>query len=135
MFHAYSGIFNPPLKDCCWHVLWPKNHHHLEIFKSLCYILFKIWNMYMDDIMNITVCNSAYIWVYLLNAKLWVTPKAKFENAHIRSVNFWVTMVVFNQDLLRKVEFYEYEMYLDVEIVAPFILLHNSKSIIFRNIV
>ena len=72
----------------------------------------------MDDIMNITVYNSAHIWVYLLNAKLWVTPKAKLEmfirNTHIRSVNFWVTMVVFNQDIVRKVEFCEYKMYLDV---------------------
>ena len=40
-------------------------------------MLFKIWNMSMDDIINITVYNSAYIWVYLLNAKLWVRPKAK----------------------------------------------------------
>ena len=80
-------------------------------------MLFKISNI-MDDIMNITVYNSAHIWVYLLNAKLWVTPKAKLEmlirNTHIRSVNFWVTMVVFNQDIVRKVEFYEYKMYLDV---------------------
>ena len=62
-------------------------------------MLFKIWNMSMDDIMNITV--------YLLNAKLWVRPKAQLEmhirNAHIRSVNFCVTMIVFNQDLPRKV--------------------------------
>ena len=36
-------------------------------------------------------------------------------------------MAVFNQDLLRKVEFYEYEMYLDEEIKAPFMLPHNSK--------
>ena len=28
-------------------------------------------DMYMDAIMNITVYNSAYIWVYLLNAKLY----------------------------------------------------------------
>ena len=94
--------------------------------------------MSMDDIMNITVYNRAYIWVYLLNAKLWVRPKAKLEMhiryTHIRSVNIWVLMVVFNQDLLRKVKFYEYKMYLDVEIVAPFMLLHNSY-IIFRNIV
>ena len=33
-----------------------------------------------------------------------------------------------------KFEFYEYKMYLDVEIVAPSTLLHNSK-IVFRNIV
>ena len=94
-------------------------------------MLFKIWNMSMDNIMNITVCNSAYIWEYLLNAKLWVTPKAKLEmyarNAHIRFVDFWVTMVVSNQDLLRKVEFYKYKMYQDVEIMAPFMLLHTSK--------
>ena len=48
MFHAYSGIFN-----------LPKNYHSQEIFKSLCYMLFKIWNMSMDDIMNITVYDSA----------------------------------------------------------------------------
>ena len=36
-------------------------------------------------------------------------------------------MAVFNQDLLRKVEFYEYKMYLDEEIKAPFMLPHNSK--------
>ena len=94
--------------------------------------------MSMYDIMNITVYNNACIWVYLLNAKLWVRPKAKLEMhiryTHIRSVNIWVLMVVFNQDLLRKVEFYEYKMYLDVEIVAPFMLLHIS-TIIFRNIV
>ena len=54
----------------------------------------------MDDIMNITVYNRAYIWVYLLNAKLWVRPKAKLEmhikNAHIRSVNFgwrWLCLI------------------------------------------
>ena len=35
--------------------------------------------MSMVDIMNIAVYNSAYIWVYLLNAKLWVKPKAKLE--------------------------------------------------------
>ena len=120
MFHAYSGIFN-----------LPKNYHPQETFKSLCYMLLKIWNMSMYNIMNITVYDSACIWVYLWNAKLWFTPKAKLEmhirNAHIKSVNFWVTMVVFNQDLLRKVEFYEYKMYLDVEIVAPFMLLPNSK--------
>ena len=94
--------------------------------------------MSMYDIMNITVYNNACIWVYLLNAKLWVRPKAKLEMhiryTHIRSVNIWVLMVVFTQDLLRKVEFYEYKMYLDVEIVAPFMLLHIS-TIIFRNIV
>ena len=97
----------------------------------MCYILFKIWNISMYDIMNITLYNNAYIWLYLLNAKLWVRPKAKLEmhirNAHIRSVNFGVTMVVFNQDLLRKVEFYEYKMYLDLQIVAPIMFLYNSK--------
>ena len=35
-------------------------------------MLFKIWDTYMDVIMNITVYNSAYIWVYLLNAKLCI---------------------------------------------------------------
>ena len=35
--------------------------------------------MYVDVIMKITVNNSAYIWVYLLNAKLWVRPKTKFR--------------------------------------------------------
>ena len=93
--------------------------------------------MSMDDIMNITVYNIAYIWVYLLNAKLWVRPKAQLEmhirNAHIRSVNFCVTMIVFSQDLPRQVWIYEYKMYLDVEIVVPFMLLHNSY-IIFQNI-
>ena len=39
--------------------------------------------MSMDDIINITVYNSAYIWVYLLNAKLWVRPKVKLE-MHIK---------------------------------------------------
>ena len=43
-------------------------------------------------------------------------------------------MVVFNQDLLRKVEFYEYKIALDVEIVAPFMLVHTPNSTIFRNI-
>ena len=33
-----------------------------------------------------------------------------------------------------KFEFYKYKMYLDVEIVAPSTLLHNS-NIVFRNIV
>ena len=56
------------------------------------------------------------------------------KNAHIRSVNCWVMMVVFNQDLLRRVEFYEYKMALDVEIVSPFMLLHTPNSTIFRNI-
>ena len=92
-----------------WSVFWPKNrhHHHQETFTSLCYMLFKIWNMYMDDIMNITVYNSAYIWVYLLNVTLWIIHKAKLEilirNAHIKSINFWMSMVSFNQHLLRKV--------------------------------
>ena len=70
-------------------------------------MLFKIWTMYMDAIMNITVYNSAYIWVCFLNAKLWVRPKAKLEmdirNAHVKSVNFLVSMVVLNQHLLREV--------------------------------
>ena len=69
-------------------------------------MLFKIWNMYMDVIMNITVYKSADIWAYLLNAKPSVRPKAKLEmhlrNAHIKSVNFCVSMVVFNQHLLWK---------------------------------
>ena len=63
-------------------------------------MLFKIWNIYMDVIMNITVHNSAYIWVYLLNNKLWVRPKAKLgmdiRNAHVKSAIFLVSMVVFN---------------------------------------
>ena len=63
--------------------------------------------MYNDVIMNITVYNSTYIWVYLLNAKLKVRPKAKLEmaikNAHVKSVNFLVSIVVFNQHLLREV--------------------------------
>ena len=33
-------------------------------------MLFKIWDIQMGVIMNITVYNIAYIWVYLLNAKL-----------------------------------------------------------------
>ena len=101
----------------------------------MCYILFKIWNISMYDIMNITLYNNAYIWLYLLTAKLWVRPEAKLEmhirNAHIRSVNYKVTMVVFNQDLLRKVEFYEYKMYLDLQIVAPIMFLYSSKFNIF----
>ena len=32
-------------------------------------MLFKIWDMYMDVIIYITVYNSAYIRVYLLSAK------------------------------------------------------------------
>ena len=32
----------------------------------------KIWDMYMDLIMNINVYDGAYIWVYLLNAKLCI---------------------------------------------------------------
>ena len=90
-----------------WPLLWPQNHRHQETFTSLWYMLFKIWDMYMHIIMNMTVCNSAYVWVYLLNAKLWVRPKAKLKmyirNAHIKSVNFWESMVVFNQHLIRKV--------------------------------
>ena len=34
-------------------------------------MLFKMLNMYMDVIMNITVCNSAYILEYLLGTKLY----------------------------------------------------------------
>ena len=56
--------------------------------------VFKIWNLYMDIIINITAYNSEYIWVYLLNTKLWVRPKAKLEmdirNAHVKSVTFLV---------------------------------------------
>ena len=70
-------------------------------------MLLKIWNMYMDVIMNITEYNSAYISVYLLNTNLWVRPKAKLEmdirNAYIKSVNLLVSMVMFNQHLLREV--------------------------------
>ena len=33
-------------------------------------MLLKICGMYMDVIKNITVYNSSYIWVYLLNAEL-----------------------------------------------------------------
>ena len=70
-------------------------------------MLLKIWNMYMDVIMNITEYNSAYISVYLLNTNLWVRHKAKLEmdirNAYVKSVNFLVSMVVFNQHLLREV--------------------------------
>ena len=50
-------------------------------------MLFKIWNMSMDDIMNIIVHNTAYILVHnsacLFNAKLWVRPKARLE-MHIK---------------------------------------------------
>ena len=59
-----------PLKNCHFWKFWPKNHYHEETFISLCYMLFKTCIMYMDVIMNITVYNSAYIWLYLLNAKL-----------------------------------------------------------------
>ena len=35
-------------------------------------MLFKIWDMYMDVIMNITIYNSAYVSVYLLNTKIFM---------------------------------------------------------------
>ena len=62
---------------------------------------------------------TLHIFEYI--SKLWVRLKAQLEmdirNAHIRSVNFCVTMIVFNQDLPRQVilrnsEFYESKMYL-----------------------
>ena len=34
-------------------------------------MLFKMWDMGMDAIMNIIVYNSAYIWAHLLNVKLY----------------------------------------------------------------
>ena len=42
----------------------------------MCYMLFKMWDMYMDVIMNITEYNSAYIWVYLEKTEL---EKTKFR--------------------------------------------------------
>ena len=64
MFHVYSGIFNPLPKNCYFHNFGmyfdQKNHHHQETSKSLCFMLFEISNI-MDDIMNITVYNSAHI--------------------------------------------------------------------------
>ena len=55
--------------------------------------------------MNMTVYNSAYVSVYLSNAKRWVRLKAKSEkhirNAHIKSVYFFTS---------EKFEFYEYKM-------------------------
>ena len=45
---------------------------------SLCYILFKIWDTYMDLIMNITVYNSACIW-QALHIKLGELEKTKFR--------------------------------------------------------
>ena len=33
-------------------------------------MLFKMWDMYMNAIVNIILYNSAYIWEYLLNTKL-----------------------------------------------------------------
>ena len=68
-------------------------------------MLLKNWNMYIDIIMNMTVYNSAYVSVYLSNAKRWVRLKAKSEkhirNAHIKSVYFFTS---------EKFEFYEYKM-------------------------
>ena len=85
-------------------------------------MLLKNWNMYIDIIMNMTVYNSAYVSVYLSNAKRWVRLKAKSEkhirNAHIKSVYFFTSETF---------EFYECKMELDVEIVALSMLLHNSK--------
>ena len=49
------------------------------------------------------------------------------RNAHVKSANFGVLMVVFNRHVFNQFEFYEYKMYLDVKIVALFMLLHNSK--------
>ena len=90
-----------------WPVFWKKYHYHQEKYTSLSHMLFKMWDMCIDVIMNITVYNSAYIWVYLLNVTLWIIHKAKLEilirNAHIKSINFWMSMVGFNQHLLRKV--------------------------------
>ena len=100
-------------------------------------MLFKNWDMYMDIIMNMTVYNSAYGRVYLLNAKLCVRLKAKLE----MHVEMYISNLLifgsrsfnkFNNSCLisissEKFEFYESKMYLDVEIVAPFMLLHNSK--------
>ena len=96
-------------------------------FASLSYMLFKTWNMYMDVIMNITVNKSAYIWVYLLNAKLWVRPKAKLEMHMSNLLIFgcgWLCLISISSE---KFELHKYKMYLDVEIVALFMLLHNSK--------
>ena len=62
---------------------------------------------------------TLHIFEYIF--KLWFRLKAQLEmhkrNAHIRSVNFCVTMIVFNQELPRQVilrnsEFYESKMYL-----------------------
>ena len=53
---------------------------------------------------------------------VWTTKKQNqtyIKNAHIKSVNFWESMVVFSQHLSEKFEFYEYKMHLDGEIVAP----------------
>ena len=77
--------------------------------------------------MNITVYKSAYIWVYLLNAKLWVRPKAKLEMHMSNLLIFgcrWLYLISISSE---KFEFYKYKMYLDVDIVALFMLLHNSK--------
>ena len=85
----------------------------------------------MDVIMNIMVYDSAYIWVYLLNAKLWVRSKAKLEmhlrNGHAKFVKSGCRWLCLISICSEKFEFYEYKIYLDVEIVALFILLHNFK--------
>ena len=76
---------------------------------------------------NIAGYKSAYFWVYLLNAKLWVRSKAKLE-MHISSMLIfgyqWFCLISFSSE---EFEFYKYKMYLDMEIVALFMLLHNSK--------
>ena len=96
-------------------------------FISLWYMLFKIWDMYMDIIMNITVYKSAHIWVYLLNTKLWVRPKAKSE-MHMSNLSIfgcqWLCLISISSE---KYELYKYIMYLDVKFVVLFMLLINSK--------
>ena len=52
---------------------------------------------------------------------VWTTKKQNqtyIKNAHIKSVNFWESMVVFSQHLSEKFKIYDYKMHLDVEIVA-----------------
>ena len=50
---------------------------HVQVYVPRCSIFGR--STWMNMFMNITAFKSAYIGVYLLNAKLLVRPKAKLE--------------------------------------------------------
>ena len=63
LFKSVWNIFSLLFQKQIFNILLfrPKNHRHRqETFTSLCYMLFKNWNMYMDIIMDMTLYNSAY---------------------------------------------------------------------------